>query len=98
MSCMLKKCKQTYDKMKKNLSKEMGMHTIKLNVGDGIYAHLMFLLKNLKTNELEIIEDEEKELAKKKENIDFSRFQIDAFKDIKDPLAWQKEIRSEWDR
>jgi hypothetical protein len=35
------------------------MHTIKLNVGDGIYNHLMFLLKNLKTNELEIIEDKE---------------------------------------
>ena len=33
------------------------MHTIKLKVGDGIYNHLMFFLKNLKTNELEIIED-----------------------------------------
>ncbi|WP_198305453.1 hypothetical protein [Arcobacter vandammei] len=33
------------------------MHTIKLKVGDSIYNHLMFFLKNLKTNELEIIED-----------------------------------------
>ncbi|QFR42560.1 hypothetical protein [Sulfurimonas xiamenensis] len=74
------------------------MHTIKLNVGDGIYAHLMFLLKNLKTNELEIVEDEEKEVVQKQECIDFSQFQIDAFKDIKDPLQWQKDIRSEWDR
>ena len=74
------------------------MHTIKLNVGDGIYTHLMFLLKNLKTNELEIIEDEINELDKKNDEIDFSKFQINAFKDIKDPVAWQREIRSEWDR
>lgn len=74
------------------------MHTIKLNVGDGIYAHLMFLLKNLQTNELEIIEDEKNELSQKQENIDFSKFQIDAFKDIKDPVTWQIEIRNEWDR
>lgn len=74
------------------------MHTIKLNVGDGIYAHLIFLLKNLKTNELEIIEDYEKELLEKHEDIDFSKFQIDAFKDIKDPVEWQRKIRSEWDK
>ncbi|PKN15454.1 MAG: hypothetical protein CVU67_00910 [Deltaproteobacteria bacterium HGW-Deltaproteobacteria-24] len=72
------------------------MHTIKLNVGDGIYNHLMFLLKNLKTNELEIIED--KENTTTQEEIDFSKYKISAFKDIKDSLQWQKEIRNEWDR
>ncbi|MFA6789248.1 MAG: hypothetical protein WC149_07950 [Arcobacteraceae bacterium] len=72
------------------------MHTIKLNVGDGIYNHLMFLLKNLKTNELEIIED--KENATTQEEIDFSKYKIDAFKNIKDSLQWQNEIRNEWDR
>ena len=74
------------------------MHTIKLNVGDGIYAHLMFLLKNLKTSELEIIEDDQKEVVQKQESIDFSQFQIDSFKDIKDPVEWQRDIRREWDR
>lgn len=74
------------------------MHTIKLNVDDSIYAHLMFFLKNLKTNELKIVKDEKSELAQKDEDIDFSKFKIDAFKDIKDPLKWQREIRSEWDR
>jgi hypothetical protein len=72
------------------------MHTIKLNVGDGIYNHLMFLLKNLKTNELEIIED--KENTTTQEEIDFSKYKISAFKDINDSLQWQKEIRNEWDR
>ncbi|MDQ1339748.1 MAG: hypothetical protein QG567_902 [Campylobacterota bacterium] len=33
------------------------MHTIKLNVQDSIYSHVMFLLKSLNTKELEIIED-----------------------------------------
>lgn len=33
------------------------MHTIKLNVQDSIYKHIMFLLRNLNTKELEIVED-----------------------------------------
>jgi hypothetical protein len=74
------------------------MHTIKLNVGDGIYSHLMFFLENLKTNQLEIVENKKKDEIQKDENIDFSKFKIDAFKNIKDPLKWQKEIRSEWER
>ena len=72
------------------------MHTIKLNVGDSIYNHLMFLLKNLKTNELEIIEDKENTIIQ--EEIDFSKYKINAFKDINDSLQWQNEIRNEWDR
>ena len=33
------------------------MHSIKLNVHDSIYSHIMFFLNNLNTKELEIIED-----------------------------------------
>jgi hypothetical protein len=33
------------------------MHTIKLNVQDSIYSHIMFLLNSLNTKELEIVED-----------------------------------------
>ena len=33
------------------------MHTIKLQVQDSIYDHIMFILKNLNTKELKIIED-----------------------------------------
>ena len=72
------------------------MHTIKLNVGDGIYNHLMFLLKNLKTNELEIIED--KEIGTTQKEIDFSKYKINGFKNIKDSLQWQNDIRKEWNR
>jgi hypothetical protein len=33
------------------------MHTIKLQVQDSIYSHIMFFLQNLNTKELKIIED-----------------------------------------
>jgi len=42
------------DKLK---SKGFVMHTIKLQVHDSIYDHIMFILKNLNTKELKIIED-----------------------------------------
>ncbi|MGE0737786.1 hypothetical protein [Sulfurimonas sp.] len=70
------------------------MHTIKLNVGDSAYAHLMFLLKNLNTSEIQVVEDraEEKECS----FIDMSAYKIKAFQAIQDPLKWQQEIRAEW--
>jgi hypothetical protein len=33
------------------------MHTIKLQVQDSIYSHIMFFLQNLNTKELEVVED-----------------------------------------
>jgi len=70
------------------------VHTIKLNVGDSAYAHLMFLLKNLNTSEIQVVEDraEEKEYS----FIDMSAYKIEAFQAIQDPLKWQQEIRAEW--
>lgn len=37
------------------------MKTIKLNVSDNIYSHIMFFFKSLKSDELEIIEENKKE-------------------------------------
>ena len=37
------------------------MKTIKLNISDNIYSHIMFFLKSLKSDELEIIEENKKE-------------------------------------
>ncbi len=71
------------------------MHTIKLNVGDNAYAHLMFLLKNLNTSEVQIVED----ITQDKDNdseIDMSAYKIEAFKAIQDPLKWQQDIRAQW--
>lgn len=73
------------------------MHTIKLKVEDSIYSHIMFLLKNINTKELEIIEDKII-IDDETQTLDFSKYQIQAFKDISDPVKWQQDIRSEWDK
>ncbi|PRM98819.1 hypothetical protein [Aliarcobacter cryaerophilus] len=58
------------------------MHTIKLKVGDGIYNHLMLFLKNLKTNELEIIEDKKINNTKDSEISDISKLSNKSFENI----------------
>lgn len=72
------------------------MHTIKLNVGDNAYAHLMFLLQNLKTDEIKIVEDRVESTDDSSLTIDMSAYKIEAFKTIQDPLKWQQDIRAEW--
>ena len=34
----------------------------------------------------------------KNSEISFSKYKIDSFKNIQDPVKWQQELRSEWDR
>ncbi len=36
------------------------------------------------------------EIIDNKNPLDFSSYDIKAFKSIKDPLEWQKKIRNEW--
>lgn len=72
------------------------MHTIKLNVGNSAYAHLMFLLKNLNTSEIQVVEDIAQDEDNTSEAIDMSAYKIEAFKAIQDPLKWQQDIRAEW--
>ena len=48
------------------------MHTIKLQIQDSIYDHIMFLLKNLNTKELKIIEDNVSKKKGLRIMIDFS--------------------------
>ena len=66
------------------------MLTIKLKVDDLVYEHIMFLLDSFKSKGVIIEED------KTEEEIDFSKYKINSFKDIKDPVKWQNEIRKEW--
>jgi len=72
------------------------MHTIKLNVGENAYAHLMFLLKNLNTSEIQVVEDMTLSKDEFTQTIDMSAYKIEAFNSIQDPLKWQQEIRAEW--
>jgi len=41
------------------------MHTIKIEINDNIYDHIMFILKNLNSKELRIVED--KQISKSQE-------------------------------
>ena len=73
------------------------MHTIKLNVTDNVYNHLIFLLKNINPEELEIIEDKvitkpTKDLIKEH----FNSQNIELFKEIENPLLWQDKQREDW--
>jgi len=79
--------------------KRVKMHTIKLKIQDSIYSHIMYLLKNLNPQEIEIIEDKEvthgedikssiKELINTQKE---KRFGV-----IKDPMKWQQQQRDEW--
>jgi energy-coupling factor transporter ATP-binding protein EcfA2 len=62
---------------------------VQLKIDNSIYDNVMFLLKNLKLKGLEIQEDKDRVL-------DFSKYEVKSFENIKDPVKWQKNIRSEW--
>ena len=73
------------------------MHTIKLNVTDNLYNHLIFLLKNINPEELEIIED--KVITKSTKDLikeHFNSQNIELFKEIENPLLWQNKQREDW--
>ena len=73
------------------------MHTVTLNIEDNIYNHIMFLLKSLNTKELEIVEDKVTiNHTNTKEYLDFTKYSVVAFKEIKDPVLWQQKQREEW--
>jgi hypothetical protein len=69
------------------------MHTIKLQVQDTIYDHIMFLLKNLNTKELEIIEDKKIDLVENFSDIQaFSNHSanlIEEWKDSSEDDIWK---------
>lgn len=72
------------------------MHTIKLQVQDNIYGHIMFLLKNLNTKELKIIEDKiVPHIETKEESSDIYAFSnhsanhIDEWKDSMEDEIWK---------
>ena len=73
------------------------MHTIKLNVTDNVYNHLIFLLKNINPEEIEIIED--KVITKSTKDLikeHFNSQNIELFKEIENPLLWQDKQREDW--
>ena len=75
------------------------MHTITLQVKDSMYEHFIYLLKNLNPKEIKVVDEKlsKPNLSLKSELQElFNNSDITAFKDIADPVAWQKEQRDEW--
>lgn len=67
------------------------MHTIKLQVTDNAYAHIMYLLQNLKTDDLKIIEDRE-DISQTQETLAFANHSanlIDEWKDESEDEVWK---------
>ncbi len=70
------------------------MKTINLQINDSIYEHILFFLQNLPKDMITISKDID---TKDKITKLFEENNIDAFKDIKDPISWQKSMRDEWE-
>jgi len=76
------------------------MKTIKIDINDSVYEHILFFLKSLPSNLVKIQELNNKESkidTKKRIEEIFSKNDIVAFKDIEDPVKWQRELRDEWE-
>lgn len=75
------------------------MHRLVLDVNDSVMDKVIYFLNHLPKKDVKIIKDEKIDTQKPtNQTIDFSQYSIETFKHIQDPVAWQKEIRSEWDR
>ena len=75
------------------------MHRLILDVNENVVDKIIYFLNHLPQKDVKIIKDEVLDKRRSKKGcIDFSKFNVEAFKDIGDPVAWQKEQRSEWDR
>ena len=75
------------------------MHRLILDVNDHVMDKIIYFLNHLPKKDVKIIQDKKIDTQKSGNNvIDFSKYEIDAFKGINDPVAWQKNQRSEWDR
>jgi len=79
------------------------MRTLRIDVSDSIYEHIIFFLKSLPNNLINI-SDEKKSVSVKENGIKqrveelFRTHQtITPFQTINDPVEWQKSMRDEWE-
>ena len=75
------------------------MHRLILDVNDSVMDKIIYFLSHLPKNDVKIVQDKIIDSNMTTANfIDFSKYTVEAFKDINDPVSWQKDQRSEWDR
>ena len=78
------------------------MQTLKIEVSNSIYEHIIFFLQSLPKNLINIshenkIDNSSQNTIRNQMNELFKSSKIQAFKEIKDPIEWQKSIRDEWE-
>jgi len=77
------------------------MQRVTLDIQDGMYEHIMYILQHLEKDKVKIVSKEKIGLKKKKSlKNDLKRLitqhKTEVFKDFKDPVQWQREQRDEW--
>ena len=79
------------------------MQTLRIEVSNSIYEHIIFFLQSLPKNLINISHETKPILYQKKsikneiEKLFSKNSNIEAFQEIKDPVEWQKSIRDEWE-
>ncbi len=75
------------------------MHRLVLDVNENVLDKIIYFLNHLPQKDVKIVQDETIETEQlSNDGINFSDYKVDSFKAITDPIAWQKALRSEWDR
>jgi len=70
------------------------MHRLVIQIDDSLLDKVMEYLRSLPGKKVKVLIEDPQKYEKK--SIDFNRFHIPTLEKISDPLAWQKELRSEW--
>ena len=78
------------------------MHQITININHSIYEHIMFFLKSLPKNLIQIeseieVKKQPKKTSTSKENSIFSKTSGLLSSQNIDPLEWQNKVRNEWE-
>ncbi len=73
------------------------MKTLQLKVDDQLYEILLAMLKGLPEQQIDIIENAEILVPAEKKTIDINQFSGKINWPV-DGLAYQKEVRAEWDK
>jgi len=79
------------------------MQTLRIEVSNSIYEHILFFLQNLPKNLINISHEtktyipQEKSIKDEIKEIFATHSSIKPFQEIKDPIDWQRSIRDEWD-
>ena len=74
------------------------MHRVVLEVDDRIFDNILYFVNSLPKDDVRLIDDQIVEPDKEVTIASLNAIieQGDPFKEINDPLAWQREARDEW--